>query len=83
MSSPSAAMAPSAAASMRPSNVGIVASYLHFPETFVSQAALEKYDGAGEGKYQIGLGQVKTKINFFIGVHFFCWNLAHMEFYCY
>ena len=41
----------------RPSDVGILASYIAFPETFVSQAALEKFDGAGEGKYQIGLGQ--------------------------
>ena len=47
----------------RPSDVGILATYIAFPETYVSQAALEKFDGAGEGKYQIGLGQGA----FFIG----------------
>lgn len=41
----------------RPRNVGIKASYVHFPSTFVSQAKLEQFDGVSAGKYTTGLGQ--------------------------
>jgi hydroxymethylglutaryl-CoA synthase len=41
----------------RPSNVGIVAIDTYFPRKYVSQKDLEKYDGVGEGKYTVGLGQ--------------------------
>lgn len=43
--------------SARPSNVGILATYLHFPSTFVSQASLEQFDGVSQNKYTQGLGQ--------------------------
>jgi hydroxymethylglutaryl-CoA synthase len=43
--------------SSRPSNVGILASYLHFPSTFVSQKSLEEFDGVSQNKYTLGLGQ--------------------------
>jgi len=38
-------------------NVGIVASECYFPQTYVSQADMENFDGIPSGKYQIGLGQ--------------------------
>ena len=40
-----------------PHNVGIAATYAHFPSSYVSQAALEKFDGVAPGKYTAGLGQ--------------------------
>lgn len=42
-----------------PENVGILAIDVYFPSTFVCQEKLEKYDGVGQGKYTIGLGQKK------------------------
>lgn len=42
-----------------PENVGILAIEVYFPSTFVGQEKLEKFDGVGEGKYTIGLGQKK------------------------
>lgn len=44
-------------ASARPTNVGICASYLHFPSTYVSQNSLEQFDGVSQNKYTQGLGQ--------------------------
>jgi hydroxymethylglutaryl-CoA synthase len=41
----------------RPSDVGILATYLHFPSTFVSQSSLERFDGVAQNKYTLGLGQ--------------------------
>lgn len=41
----------------RPENVGIHAMEIYFPSTYVTQSALEAYDGVSEGKYTIGLGQ--------------------------
>lgn len=41
----------------RPDNVGILATYLHFPNSYVAQSSLEKYDGISSGKYTVGLGQ--------------------------
>lgn len=38
---------------------GIVGWQIHIPETYVSQSALETYDGVSEGKYVKGLGQDK------------------------
>lgn len=43
--------------SARPNNVGILATYLHFPSTFVSQKSLEQFDGVAANKYTLGLGQ--------------------------
>jgi hydroxymethylglutaryl-CoA synthase len=40
-----------------PPNVGIVAIDIYFPNTFVDHSELEKFNGVGEGKYTIGLGQ--------------------------
>ena len=40
-----------------PEDVGILNLEVYFPKTCVNQAELEKYDGAGAGKYTIGLGQ--------------------------
>lgn len=40
-----------------PQNVGIVAVEIYFPNTYVSQTDLEKYDGVAAGKYTVGLGQ--------------------------
>lgn len=45
------------ASAARPSNVGILATYLHFPNTFVSQSSLEQFDGVSQNKYTLGLGQ--------------------------
>lgn len=45
------------ASSARPSNVGILATYLHFPNTFVAQSSLEQFDGVSQNKYTLGLGQ--------------------------
>uniref|UniRef100_A0A2P2LM88 Hydroxymethylglutaryl-CoA synthase n=1 Tax=Rhizophora mucronata TaxID=61149 RepID=A0A2P2LM88_RHIMU len=42
---------------MAAKNVGIVALDVYFPLTCVKQEALEAHDGAGRGKYTIGLGQ--------------------------
>jgi len=41
----------------RPKDVGILATYLHFPSTFVSQSSLEQFDGVSQNKYTLGLGQ--------------------------
>ena len=41
----------------RPADVGILALEVYFPATFVSQAALEAFDGVSGGKYTEGLGQ--------------------------
>ena len=40
-----------------PVNVGIVALEVYFPSQCVNQTDLEAFDGAGTGKYTIGLGQ--------------------------
>ncbi|CAG2108909.1 unnamed protein product, partial [Medioppia subpectinata] len=40
-----------------PKNVGILAIDMYFPNAFVDQKDLEKFNGVGEGKYTIGLGQ--------------------------
>ena len=40
-----------------PKNVGIVAIDIYFPNNFVDQTELEQFNGVGEGKYTIGLGQ--------------------------
>lgn len=47
---------PSLAAGRWPEDIGILAMETYFPYTCVNQAALEKFDGASEGKYTIGLG---------------------------
>ncbi|KAK0526631.1 3-hydroxy-3-methylglutaryl coenzyme A synthase [Tilletia horrida] len=41
----------------RPANVGIKALEVYFPRTAISEADLEKHDGASTGKYTIGFGQ--------------------------
>jgi len=46
-----------ASSSSRPGNVGILATYLHFPSTYVKQSSLEEFDGVAAGKYTLGLGQ--------------------------
>ncbi|MCJ1310218.1 3-hydroxy-3-methylglutaryl coenzyme A synthase [Agyrium rufum] len=43
----------------RPQDIGIKAFELYFPSQCVDQAELEKFDGVGQGKYTIGLGQTK------------------------
>lgn len=40
-----------------PQNVGIVALDFYFPQQYVNQTELEKYDKAPAGKYTTGLGQ--------------------------
>jgi hydroxymethylglutaryl-CoA synthase len=40
-----------------PTDVGILAIEVYFPSLCVNQTELEAYDGAGAGKYTIGLGQ--------------------------
>ena len=40
-----------------PNNVGILAIDAYFPTIYVEQTDLEKFNGVGEGKYTIGLGQ--------------------------
>ncbi|ODH12679.1 hydroxymethylglutaryl-CoA synthase [Paracoccidioides brasiliensis] len=45
--------------SSRPQNIGIKAIEIYFPSQCVDQAELEKFDGVGQGKYTIGLGQTK------------------------
>lgn len=40
-------------------DVGIVALEIYFLLSHVDQAELEKYDGVGNRKYTIGLGQAK------------------------
>ena len=42
-----------------PENVGILAIEVYFPLNYVCQEKLEKFDGVGQGKYTIGLGQKK------------------------
>ena len=42
-----------------PENVGIIAMEVYFPSTYVDQGKLEIFDGVGQGKYTIGLGQKK------------------------
>lgn len=39
------------------SDIGILAMEVYFPNTYVDQEDLEKYDGVSKGKYTIGLGQ--------------------------
>ena len=41
-----------------PRDVGIHAMDIYFPSTFVSQSALEQYNGVPAGKYTLGLGQL-------------------------
>ncbi|KAK9461413.1 hydroxymethylglutaryl-coenzyme A synthase C terminal-domain-containing protein [Lipomyces oligophaga] len=43
----------------RPTNVGIKAVEIYFPNQYVEQSELEKFDGVSTGKYTIGLGQTK------------------------
>ena len=40
-----------------PKDVGILAMEVYFPSTCVNQTELESFDGVGQGKYTIGLGQ--------------------------
>lgn len=42
-----------------PENVGILALEIYFPSQYVDQTELEKFDGASEGKYTLGLGQTR------------------------
>ena len=42
-----------------PENVGILGMEVYFPSTYVCQEKLEAFDGVGQGKYTIGLGQKK------------------------
>ena len=44
-----------------PEDVGIINIELYFPAQFVDQTELEKFDGASEGKYTIGLGQTRLE----------------------
>eukprot|EP01132_Coremiostelium_polycephalum_P002620 gene2620-3248_t len=41
----------------RPSNIGILAMDIYFPQTYVNQTELEIFDGVSSGKYTKGLGQ--------------------------
>ncbi|OQV11417.1 Hydroxymethylglutaryl-CoA synthase, cytoplasmic [Hypsibius exemplaris] len=41
----------------RARDVGILAMEVYFPNNFVDQAELERFDGVSAGKYTIGLGQ--------------------------
>ena len=45
-----------------PDDVGIISMEIYFPSQFVDQTELEKFDGASEGKYTIGLGQTRLII---------------------
>lgn len=40
-----------------PNNVGIIAMQIYFPNTYVDQTDLEKYNEVSKGKYTLGLGQ--------------------------
>lgn len=40
-----------------PENVGVIAMEVYFPYQYVDQSELEVFDGVGQGKYTIGLGQ--------------------------
>lgn len=40
-------------------DVGILAIEVHFPSRCVDQKDLEQFDGVSQGKYTIGLGQLK------------------------
>jgi hydroxymethylglutaryl-CoA synthase len=42
-----------------PEDVGIISMEIYFPSQFVDQTELEKFDGASDGKYTIGLGQTR------------------------
>ncbi|CAF0759435.1 unnamed protein product [Didymodactylos carnosus] len=46
----------------RPSQIGILACELYVPPLYVDQAELEAYDGVSQGKYTVGLGQLKMSI---------------------
>jgi hydroxymethylglutaryl-CoA synthase len=48
--------------SKRPQDIGIKAVELYFPNTSVSQVALEKFDNVPTGKYSTGLGQVNMAV---------------------
>ncbi|XP_054162051.1 hydroxymethylglutaryl-CoA synthase 1-like [Oppia nitens] len=48
---------PNGSLSHWPSNVGILAVDIYFPNMFVDQTDLEKFNGVSDGKYTIGLGQ--------------------------
>lgn len=41
----------------KPQNIGIKGIEVYIPGEYVNQSDLEKFDGAAEGKYTIGLGQ--------------------------
>ena len=43
-------------------HIGILASEIYFPAAYIDQRDLEKHDGVSEGKYTIGLGQLKMGI---------------------
>ena len=45
-----------------PEDVGIINIELYFPAQFVDQTELEKFDGASDGKYTIGLGQTRFEM---------------------
>lgn len=57
MEIPSTANIPSLCEGKWPKDVGIVAIDVYFPSLAVNQTELESFDGAGSGKYTIGLGQ--------------------------
>ncbi|XP_065096596.1 hydroxymethylglutaryl-CoA synthase, cytoplasmic isoform X1 [Paramisgurnus dabryanus] len=42
-----------------PKDVGIIAMEVYVPSQYVDQTELEEFDGAGAGKYTIGLGQAR------------------------
>ena len=42
-----------------PQNVGLIATEIYFPSTYVSQEDLEIYNKVSKGKYTIGLGQTR------------------------
>ncbi|PAA67102.1 hypothetical protein BOX15_Mlig024673g2, partial [Macrostomum lignano] len=43
----------------QPSNIGILALEIYFPNQYCDQAELEQFDGVSAGKYTIGLGQAQ------------------------
>ena len=53
-SASSRAFSSSAPASTRPTNVGILAAETYMTSRYVSQEALEKFDGVSAGKYTVG-----------------------------
>lgn len=52
-----------------PEDVGIISMEIYFPSQFVDQTELEKFDGASDGKYTIGLGQTRCKFDSRLNFH--------------